>query len=499
MRHKHGMRSLHARAFVVVAALVFALGALAFIVQVRSSGQYMLAMTQILNDALARRIVAEHFSPPPPGAASPETVKAQFSGLMAVNPAIELYLLDKDGLVLACTAPLSELRRQRVTLRPIQDFIEHVSVYPAFGDDPKDASRTKIFSAALLDPVHPEAGYLYVILGGSDYDAAARRIAGAEFFHNALVTTGLGAAVATCAAFLVLMTMTRRLRLLSRAIGAFRDSRFREPALVPVDVPRGGDELDDLAHAYNDMIGHIHAQMKEIADSNALRRDLIAGISHDLRTPLALLRGYLETLIMKDSTLTVADRLIYLGVASRQSMRMNHLVDELFELAKLEEIGVRIEPERFQLSELVQDVVQKFELTAKEKNITLRGQFMPEAPLALGDIPLIERMLDNLLENSIRYTPAGGRIDVKVTGGEKALYLEISDTGQGIPAQHLPHIFERFYRGDKARHAASGGAGLGLAIARRIVELHNGHISVVSQEGCGTTFRVELPSRPAQP
>jgi signal transduction histidine kinase len=418
---------------------------------------------------------------------------------MADNPSIELYLLDKDGRVLACTAPLSEVRRQRVTLQPIRDFIENASVYPAFGDDPKDASRVKIFSAAPLDPAHSEAGYLYVILGGSDYDAAARRIAGGVFFRSAIVTIGLGVAVATCAAFLVLMTMTRRLRRLARAIDTFRNSQFREAAMVPVEVPGGGDELDHLARAYNAMIRHIQAQMNEIADSNALRRDLIAGISHDLRTPLALLRGYLETLIMKDRTLTAADRLMYLEIASQQSARMNHLVDELFELAKLEEVGVRIEPERFQLSELVQDVVQKFELTAKEKNIALRGQFMPEAPLALGDIPLIERMLDNLLENSIRYTPAGGRIDVRVTAGDIALNLEIADTGKGIPAQDLPHIFERFYRVDKARNAASGGAGLGLAIARRIVELHNGRISVVSQEGQGTIFRVELPTRLAQP
>jgi len=177
---------------------------------------------------------------------------------------------------------------------------------------------------------------------------------------------------------------------------------------------------------------------------------------------------------------------------------MSRLVEELFELAKLEELEVRVNAEPFQLSELVQDVLQKFQLLAVEKQIVLHGNFMPKAPLVHGDIPLIERMLDNLLENAIRHTPAGGRVDVTVTVVGKNLKLEVSDTGRGISEEHLPHIFERFYRVDQSRNAASGGAGLGLAIANRIVELHAGHISVHSEVGAGTSFFVELPAGPPQ-
>lgn len=313
------------------------------------------------------------------------------------------------------------------------------------------------------------------------------------FFRGALTIIGSGVAVALAAAFFVLMTVTRRLRLLANAIGAFRDSRFQISVSVPEGSVDDGDELDRLSHAYNAMIVHIRTQMEEIAEKDALRRDLIAGVSHDLRTPLASVKGHLETLIIKGESLPAEDRLNFLEIASRQTERLSRLVEELFELAKLEEPEVRIAPEPFQLSELVQDVLQKFDLTAQEKNLRLRGNFMPEAPLIYGDIPLIERLLDNLLENAIRHTQSGGRIDVTVTIVDDCLRLEVSDTGSGISSQDLPHVFERFYRVDKARYPSSGGAGLGLAIARRIVELHAGRISVLSELGIGTSFFVDLP------
>jgi signal transduction histidine kinase len=256
------------------------------------------------------------------------------------------------------------------------------------------------------------------------------------------------------------------------------------------------DELDELAQAYNAMVEHIQTRMEKIAESNALRRDLVAGVSHDLRTPLASLRGYLETLIMKNESLSPRDRRTYLEIASAQSDRMNRLVEELFELAKLEDVEIRIELEPFQLSELVQDVVQKFELVARDKGVTLAGQFTPDAPLVAGNIPLIERLLDNLLENAIRHTGSGGRIDVCVASGKLGPTIEVSDTGSGIDEGDVPHIFERFYRGDKSRSSESGGAGLGLAIAKRIIDLHDGRISVSSKVGVGSTFLVELPTRP---
>lgn len=264
---------------------------------------------------------------------------------------------------------------------------------------------------------------------------------------------------------------------------------------------RGGgqDELDRLTYAYNLMTSHIQMQMEEIAESNALRRDLIAGVSHDLRTPLASLRGYLETLILKDKTLSAEDRLTYLDIAFRQSDRTARLVEQLFELAKLEELERRIDLEPFQLSELVQDVLLKFGLLAKEKNVSLHGRFMPDAPMISGNIQMIERLLDNLLENAIRHTPDGGNVTVSVSVEGENLRLTVSDTGEGISEQDIQHVFRRFYRGGQAGHTISEGAGLGLAIVKRIAELHGGGTSIRSQMGVGTCLVVELPIPPTNP
>jgi signal transduction histidine kinase len=419
-------------------------------------------------------------------------VKAEFSKLMAVNPLIEIYLLDREGEIKAFTAPAGEVRRRKTDLKPLNDFIANHFVFPIVGDDPKDPGQRKIFSAALIDPKMPERGYLYVILGGAEYDAVARRVEGVLLFRSVLILIGLGLIVAMAVAFFVLGTQTGKLRRLAAAIDAFRNSQFKEPVPVPVANSIGGDELDRLSRAYNDMIVHIRRQMEWIAETDATRRELVAHVSHDLRTPLASLRGYIETLLMKEKSLSAEDRHTYLGIAYKQSDYMNRLIEELFELVKLEEVDTRIELEPLQLGELAQDVLQKFRLKTQQRGIVLEGRIASEVPLVYGDVALIERLLDNLLENAIRHTE-DGMITVTIAAGIRHAKLEVADTGSGISAEDIPYIFERFYRVDKSRNPASGGAGLGLAIAKRIVELHAGRISVHSEIGVGTCFSVELP------
>lgn len=313
--------------------------------------------------------------------------------------------------------------------------------------------------------------------------------------RGSVTVISAGITVALAAGLFVLLTLTRRLRLLANAIDTFRSNGFLSPVSVQVGPAGAGDELDRLGQAYNAMVTDIHGQMQKIAESNALRRDLIAGVSHDLRTPLASLRGYLETLQLKDDSLSLQDRRRYLQIVASQSERLHRLVEELFELAKLEDLEIRIALEPFPISELVQDIIQKFTLVAQEKGLALRATLKPDVPFVVGDISLIERLLDNLLENAIRHTPAGGQIDVSVTNAANTIVLEVSDSGTGIPCEVLPHIFKRFYT-DRTRSASAGGAGLGLAIAKRIVELHGGDITAHSKLGHGATFKIELPTRP---
>jgi len=227
------------------------------------------------------------------------------------------------------------------------------------------------------------------------------------------------------------------------------------------------------------------------AENTYLRRDLIANVSHDLRTPLVSMRGYLEVLAAKGDTIAPEQHRQYLDIVVRQSERLATLIDELFELAKLDFKGVAIAREPFPFGELAVDVVQKFELAAQGRQVALAVDVAPRLPFVDGDLSLIERVLENLIGNALKHTPAGGRVTVRAHREGGRLLAEVADTGRGIPAAELPFIFDRFYRGADGR--GSGGAGLGLAITRRIVELHGAEIGVACGPEGGSCFRFALP------
>jgi signal transduction histidine kinase len=240
------------------------------------------------------------------------------------------------------------------------------------------------------------------------------------------------------------------------------------------------------------MAQRITDQIQALTEKDSLRRELVVQVSHDLRTPLASLHGYLETLRMKESSLQSAERVEYLDIALRHSTRMRRLVEDLFELAKLDAKDIRPSIEPVALGELAQDVVQQYRLVAQRKGIHLALEGARELPFVSADIGLIERVLENLIDNAIEHTPSRGGISVSTRVQGHSVTLQVSDTGSGIPSEDLPRIFDRFFQ-------AGGGsgdgqhAGLGLAIAKRILELHDSSIHVISKLGAGTTFSFSLP------
>jgi signal transduction histidine kinase len=218
------------------------------------------------------------------------------------------------------------------------------------------------------------------------------------------------------------------------------------------------------------------------AENSFLRRDLIANVSHDLRTPLVSLRGYLEVVATKGESLGEPQRAQYLGIALRQSERLAALIDELFELARLDYRGLALKRERFAFDELAADVVQKYRLAAESRRIALVAEASPGLPFVDADLGLVERVLENLIGNALRHTPEGGTVRVSARGQGGHIVAEVSDSGPGIAPEDLPHVFDRHFRGtsDARGSSAERGAGLGLAIARRIVELHGGTIAAES-------------------
>lgn len=248
-----------------------------------------------------------------------------------------------------------------------------------------------------------------------------------------------------------------------------------------------------LHRRQRELVDLVGRRTLELRRSNDERRALVENVAHDLRTPLASLRGYLETAILKDGSLSASDRRRYLGIAFRQSEHLMRLVRELFDLVRLEEVDIRLSCEPVQLGDLVQDVVQKFGLAAEEKRIVVVAPPAAGLPLINGDINLLERLIDNMFENALRHTPPGGRIAVKVAAEPPWIELEIADTGRGIQTTDLDRIFDRFQRGSDPDTGETAGAGLGLAIVKRIVDLHAGRIAVFSEIGAGTRFSIRFP------
>jgi signal transduction histidine kinase len=253
-----------------------------------------------------------------------------------------------------------------------------------------------------------------------------------------------------------------------------------------------GDEIDKLGLAVQELSERMAEQLEQLAHIDEKRRELLANVSHDLRTPLASMQGYLETLLLKQGTIPAEEERRYLEVAAKHSERLGKLVRDLFQLTKLEAHEVQPQFEVFSLSELAQDILQKFELRAGHRGIRLEGRLPDQQVEVRADIGMIEGVLENLLENALRHTPAGGLVTVGVANTPGRAVVRVTDTGSGIPRDQLPSVFDRYYRVDRGEMSDIGRTGLGLAIVRHIMDLHQGTITVDSEVGKGTVFSFDL-------
>ena len=308
--------------------------------------------------------------------------------------------------------------------------------------------------------------------------------------HDLLLATVLllfAAGIAMSVGYFLSAALTDRIVTLNRAAQEIATGELG--VRVPVT---GNDEMASLARAFNDMARQLQAAAQKQQELEELRRNLIAWAGHDLRTPLASIQAIVEALAdgVVDEPDTV-DR--YLHTAQREIRSLSHLIDDLFELAQLEAGGLPLEKSENSLSDLISDTIESFSELAARQEVTLEGQADPAVDPVVMDAQQIGRVLSNLVGNALRHTPSGGAVRVQALAQAGGARVEIQDTGEGIPAQDLPHVFERFYRGEKSRSRATGGAGLGLAIVKGIVEAHGGTIDVESQPGQGTRFTFTLP------
>ncbi|MFD2587829.1 ATP-binding protein [Croceitalea marina] len=456
------------------------------------SNQYFYETTQRLHANLAQDLIDEKFVDASPIDSAGAINKALFGDIMhdmmAVNRAIEVYLLDMDGhvqysVVLDHNAP--ETNQKRISLEPIKAFINSKGQNYILGDDPKNLDNKKVFSAAKFKKGEKE-GYIYIVLAGEEYLTTR-----ASLFNSYVLKLGLGSLVVTLffAAILGVLSvwyLTKNLREL-----VFAAKRFQQGDLEYRIKDAEKSDLAGVTTTYNEMAETILGDIDKIKSVEKLRRELIANISHDLRTPLSIIQGYIETLQMKDEDLSKKERLDYLKTINASGERLSKLIAQLFEYSKLEANQIEPQKEPFLISELANDIHRNYALLAEQKNINLKLEMGKGIPLVFADISLVERAIQNLMDNALKFTPKNGEVIVQITPKNNDVEITIKDSGPGIKQENQALIFER-YRQTKTGQRKEG-AGLGLAIVKKIVELHNASINVLSKPNEGTSFSFSLP------
>jgi signal transduction histidine kinase len=464
--------------------LLLMMGTAQVLITMRITERRQVEIDQLVNWNLARDMVAE--IEPVLGSGSEGDVGDVIHYMMVLNPAIEIYLLDSQGSILAFfTEPGKQVVADKVDLEPIRRFVEGEARAPIFGDDPRAMGESKHFSAAPITLSDGSTGFLYIVLRSTLYDQAAGSLR-ERYLASALVRALVLSAIAVGIVGLLLFALlTRRLQRVARSVREFEQGKYDTRLAVSAK-----DEVGELAQAYNRMADTIAAYLEKLKQTDSLRRELIANVSHDLRSPLTSIQGYIETLLMKQDSLSRAQIREYLQVVLSGATKLNEMVHELFELSKYEARQIEPKLERFSLTELIQDVAVKYRSRAEQQKIALSALLPEKLYFVQADINMIERVLSNLIENALAHTPSDGRVSVELRelGGQAR--VRVIDSGTGIDQRDMPFIFDRFFSG--RREDSPRGSGLGLAIAQKIAELHGSRIQVESEPGRGSVFYFEL-------
>ena len=331
------------------------------------------------------------------------------------------------------------------------------------------------------------AGVVGVPLGPPPLSVGLRELA-PVLISVGIAMLGLGAAIMSLVIFRPTHLRLRSLEEAARALGEGRtDVRANES---------GGDEVSALSTTFNTMAADLQARATALADSDRARRQLLADVSHELMTPLSAIRGYVETLGMPELTLDEDTRRRYLDIADQETHKLEAIIGDLLDLARLEGGGDTIEPEEVLADDLFRRVADRHRPVLCERKITLTSTTAPGTAHIWGDADRLEQALQNLAANAIRHTPDGGEVALVAEPAGDRVRITVTDTGPGIPPEHLPHIFDRFYKADAARAGTRvpSGSGLGLSIVRAIVVRHGGDIHAANAPGGGAVFTLVLPS-----
>ncbi|HEY7864566.1 MAG TPA: HAMP domain-containing sensor histidine kinase, partial [Psychromonas sp.] len=406
-------------------------------------------------------------------------------------PEWEFYALDVSGKLLAYSAPEGVVKLDKVNLKPVKNYLNGQQL-PLYGDDPRTPNTQKIFSVSpIYSSEQQTQGYLYVIIGGQKRDTAIALLAGSKVLKDSALILGSAILFGLIAMLLAVAVITKPLKKLSQRSLEYVRNDFTNlsPAHHSWFASR---EIQDLEHSFVCAAQHINQQLSQIKTTEQLRRELLSHISHDFRTPLTALNGYLETWLISEENKRSPE---LIALALKNGQQINQLVEQLFELARLESGDIQFIPEPVNVVELAYDVIQRLRYQADKQGVGLSVKVDSQhGIIAYADISKLERILVNLIDNAIRHTQASGAVKLEINDYQDKVEMSIIDNGKGIQHDELEAIFQPKYRASNTEGSLTN-AGLGLSIVKRLLEMHHSIITVSSQPGIGSQFRFELAKK----
>ena len=420
-----------------------------------------------------------------------------FHTLMLLGPAFEFYFVDENGKILTYSAKPGKVKRTHINLAPLKKLINNPDTTPIYGDNPRNKEQQKIFSVAPVFNNDKLQGYLYVIIGGEAYDTSLNTIKNNDKLWLAALWLGAALAFLLIAMLILLRFFTNPIQRLACDVSNIEAANYNitDTKLSNYSTQKN-NEVHSLGRNIQAMVTRIDEQFKALEQSDKQRKELLTHLSHDLRTPLASLQGFLEVLNQSGAQLSAKEQHEYLHVSLNNCAQLKQLIEQIFELAHLESGEINILKETFNLGELIYDCIAKFSLTAEKKGLNLTVEpAICDFPV-VADIAKLERVLSNLIDNAIRHTPTGGSIAVHVKRiDQKQLFVQVSDTGVGIKHDELNAIFNAHYQASNSNKEGRQQGGLGLAICKGLLKLMDSEIKVQSEIGKGTMFSFNLPQK----
>ncbi|GAB4051392.1 sensor histidine kinase [Spirosoma litoris] len=469
----------------VFSGLLLVLGTVFMLIGSRLSNAYYMSAHQELYGNIANHLAT--FTKPLKNGKPDTTVTHDIiHSIMVANPSVEVYLLDTTGKITDFVVPDKSVRQRQVDIAVVKKWLNAEPHERPLGINPKEPNEPSIFSAAPIYEHTKRTGYVYAVLASE----RQRQILTAL---NSNLTYRFGLYVFLCTLLIAFIVGVVTFFLLTDTIGQIAAvvKRFKEGDYTARIAGSVKGNLGLLTATFNEMADVIVANFDKITTTDKFRQELIANVSHDLRTPLSIMQGYVETLIIKKQTLTELEKDTYLAVILDSAKRLSGLVDQLFQYAKLEANQIIPEKEPFLITELTSDILMVYQLKADEHAIQLTMEATGNISPVFADIALTERVLQNLLDNAFKFTPDGGCITIKLEQTKRGVVVKVTDTGIGIAPEDQPYIFER-YKQLEGHQLSKIGMGIGLAIAKKILELHQTAIHVQSELGKGTAFWFEL-------